>query len=198
MVEETQQKLVDVREDIKWEAINLILQKISEEASWWIDVWRVNIDTLPIAGYMLDKFLNWPSNDEVYDTNHWISQKIKNSEDYNNILALIESQWYIYHDLEEWEEREFISSSSSFDEDFFPISKLDLLMAIHSYRYSLSIYMESNIVYTKIKFSDEYDFEPAEYWNWVTETLNYLWNYHEKNLTGTPYRWESIIIDKLN
>jgi len=111
---------------------------------------------------------------------------------------LTESQASARGVLLEWQEKQFIFSSSSFDFKYYPLDKLDLYMAVASYNYTLSIFKKNGVLYSKVTFWDEYDFEPNNYWSWVADTLNYLWNYYEKNLNGTPYNWTAEIIKPLN
>jgi len=174
-------------------SINLVLQAIALEASWGIDTKYINTKKLPVAWYMLDKFLNWPRGDDFYDTDNWISEKLFNSNEYKEILDEVSNNFNSSM-VDEWEKILIKSSSKRFPRVFTSLKKLDLYMAIASFDYSISIFKKNWELYSQVEFSDEYDFEPNNYWEWISETLNYWWNYHEKNLTWQPYKWKSIII----
>ena len=211
--ETSSQKVYDIKENTRWKVIDIILQTIATTASLDVDTANITIDTLPVAWYMLNKFLNGPYNDDFYNTNHWISQKVKQTQNYNDIIINLNNNFSLYDNILEWEEIEIIPKTiSSFSFSTSSFLQVDLYMAIHGYSYSASVYKQDDILYSKIKFIDEYDFEPNQYWyayeEWksftqavkdtLSNSLNYLWNYHEKNLDWTPYKWEIEIIDKLN
>jgi len=193
--------IVDVKESVEklWKdiSINFILQTIAYSTSRQIETSLINISTLPVAGHMLDKFLNWPAWNDSYDTYHWISEKIYASEKYDKILQDIPID-YDFSKIQEWWIVEFNSSSNKFPQVFTSFDKLDLFMAIASFNYSISVLRKEGKLYSIVKISDEYDFEPNNYWEGVSQTLNYWWNYHEKNLKGEPYKWKSIIIKPLH
>jgi len=181
--------VVDLKEDIKQDskniAINLILQNITKAAN--IQIWTrdVNIDTLPVAWYMLDKFLNnstpyaWRKLVEVLDKNenlkdailykddHWISEKFWKSIDYQNIINLIEQgqcNYPWYEGFENLNNGEEIFCVNKDDSNFNISQEFDLYMATNAYSFSISILKKNDKFYSKIMFWDEYDFEENTYW----------------------------------
>lgn len=75
--------------------------------------------------------------------------------------------------------------------------ELDLFMAVNGYFYSIEVFKENGVYYSKVMFWDEYDFEPNNYGTGVSNTLNYWGNYYEKNLEWNNYWWAVEIINKL-
>ncbi len=156
------QKIIQIDWDIKAApqdvSVDLILQTIASKSIdginlkvSWVPTW-INIETFPVAWYLLNKFLNGPRWDIRFNTEHWISQKIKNSRDYTNILSLIPNNYDISI-LEEGVPKIIVSSDSKFDKDF-PVSNLDLYFGIWKYKYELSLLKEQGEIYTIVKFYD--------------------------------------------
>ena len=215
------QEVVDIKEDIvkdgKDISINIILQSIAKGSNLSIDTDYINVDTLPVSWYMLDKFLNhddpykWhktilvtDKEDEIkdailFESNSDISNHFKKSIDFNNILDLLNGKcnYNLYTEHENLEDRESVFCVKKDGSNFDIKQELDLYMAVNWYFFSLEIFRQNDKLYTKVLFWDEYDFEPNSYGTWLSDTLNYWWNYYEKELDWNTYWWAVEIINEL-
>ncbi len=187
------QKIYDIKENItevpdyiskavKDVSVNTILQIIAEiwdENIPWLDKYT----NLPISSYMLDKFLNgnW---DDFYDSNHWISIKLRETPKYAELRSQLIENIYNYN-LVVWDKLLIAEWSDRF-------TTPDLYYAIHRYNWKTYLYKyEDNSIYTIIEFSDNYDFAETTYGLNKTDALNHMWYYYQTNLKWNTYDWVS-------
>lgn len=148
---------------------------------------------------MLEKFLNGPRWEEIYYTNHWISQKIKNTNWYikkrNSIL-----EEYQNYSIEVWEKIDITKYDTNLKWEIVKESinfEFDLFFSIHNTWTQRYLYKSEDWkLYSIIKFTDTYNFpEKAEYHNLPVWTLNFLWYYHESKLNWETYDFTIEIIE---
>jgi len=185
--------------------VDLILQTIAKHSIDWINVklWgvptKISIDTLPIAGHLLEKFLNWPRGDIIFSNWHWISQKIKKTSKYNEIKSKIEDMDISsYKYLIEGDMILLLKGSDIFKKTLDSQLELDLYFGVNKFKYEVYITRYEWILHSLIKIEDDYDFpKDADYWEGLWDTLNALWYYSQTKLNWEIYNWESHILEEI-
>ena len=162
---------------------------------------------------MLSKFMYWDGSDDYYNTNHWISEEVKNASWYDDkkeeaLLKkseyLDESIWWVieidqssrYSNIKEKAYMYYIRDNNSLNRD------IDFKLAFWKVNWKSEVVRYQDGFYLKINIDDEYDFNPTYHndsWvEWVLKDVLNAWgtNYEER-WYWKIYNWNIQILEKI-
>ena len=171
-------------------------------------VWWGAVD-FKISSYMLSKFMYWDGSDDYYNTNHWISEEVKNASWYDDKKeeALLKKSEYLDGSI--WEVIDIDKSSNYEDTEMYKIKDVDNFNRDMDFKLAFwKVNWQSEVVhyqdgfYLKINIYDEYDFNPSYHQNswfeWVLKDVLNAWGTHyEERGYWKPYNWEIEILEKI-
>ena len=175
--------------------------------AWWGAV------DFKISSYMLSKFMYWDGSDDYYNTNHWISEEVKNASWYDDkkeeaLLKkseyLDESIWWVieidqssrYSNIKEKAYMYYIRDNNSLNRD------IDFKLAFWKVNWKSEVVRYQDGFYLKINIDDEYDFNPTYHndsWvEWVLKDVLNAWGTHyEERWYWKIYNWNIQILEKI-
>ena len=170
--------------------------------TFWFEKILPKINPFPISIFLLSEFVSgdiperkceeyqfWKNGELcsniIYDTNHMISQQLRNSSDYKEYKKVVDSYKNDYQDLEVWE-KVLVEKSNAW---IFQSWDLYFAIHIHGYRWYLEMW-EDEKLYSFIDVYDTYDFsqgtgEKTD----LTLALIRIGEYFEKNMQGKPFEF---------
>ena len=206
-------KLLGQYINVLWQAVNMTGEVIIDAKDtaikgWkditvnmvlWVIAWVGKLK-LPISAELLWYFLEWDGKDRTFEDPYWISQEYKKTDSYTNLKSKCTNQRNQILSLGYG--RTITIWSDSFST---PIDSKDSARQSDFYygikKHNWYIYGSKDAswkVFCNIEITDTYDFpSDADYWNGITNTLNSMGYYHQKNLKGKAYNIKLKLIDQL-
>jgi hypothetical protein len=150
---------------------------------WWEAAW------LDISSYMLAKFMYWNGASDYYWTNHWISEKVKDSDFYKDEINTAKNsiiKGWTYSRNITWDIWE--SLFDDFGTSFWTVNwnlKAD--------------FNENWDLQTNFYIKDTYTFND-HYWDGsvIENPFNVLAKYYQDRWYGTSFEWELNIVETYN
>ncbi|NDK08990.1 hypothetical protein EOM39_07180, partial [Candidatus Gracilibacteria bacterium] len=150
---------------------------------------RVNLN---ISSYMLAKFMYGNGGSEYYDSNHWISQKVKNTDLYKEkVNDLIEKMNVTKSQVIEGEPLFGGDGVGSIPEEFdFGTSFGSIIGTISGVRNN------DGTITTTFNNNDSYVFNSKDRLGEpITNPFNIMGKYYQDRGYGTPFNWELNIVE---
>lgn len=160
---------------------------------WWTYKWY------DISAYMLNEFMNWDGNDKQFDNNHWITEKVKETEWYKNKYQELSNNIEKYDNLENWKKEPVWKEVWIQILDNWSVLEADLFYSFWHITYQINVVKENESdIFMEVIINDIYDFAPS-YDKWFTTNfLNAFASYYQEQNLWKIFNWKIIIYEKIN
>ncbi|MDP2090582.1 MAG: RHS repeat-associated core domain-containing protein, partial [Candidatus Gracilibacteria bacterium] len=158
----------------------------------WILGEGANLD---VSSYMLRKFMYGDGSNDYYDSNHWISEKLKKSDFYNRLLNSTKNE--VLNNVDKYKKQSYRDyGKGDLTEGLFT----DFPTSFGTVDWEIKAKINSNgKIETNFNIKDTYIYN--DYYgdgSIIDNPFNVLAKYYQDRGYGTPFKWELNITETFN